>query len=161
MASVPALLNINRPNELFSLISSPTTPAAPKPPYRTRSTTAAEHASNNTAYAYQATAYTALLVEETGSLIVPTFSDDQFEGYINAWLNRLLAYFNKYLDNELILKACHIRLHQQADGSYLSRSGSSSVNGGISYLSNDDPTKINGAIHVMSTVIPTGPSCHP
>jgi hypothetical protein len=48
-----------------------------------------------------------------------------------------------------------MRLHQQADGSYLSRSGSRSVAGGISYLSNDDPTEINGAIHVMSTVIPT------
>jgi hypothetical protein len=28
-----------------------------------------------------------LLVEETDSLIVPTFSDDQFEGYITAWLH--------------------------------------------------------------------------
>lgn len=48
-----------------------------------------------------------------------------------------------------------MRLHQQADGSYLSRPGSRSVAGGISYLSNDDPTEINGAIHVMSSVIPT------
>ena len=48
-----------------------------------------------------------------------------------------------------------MRLHQQADGSYLSRSGSRSVAGGISFLGDDKPTEINGAIYVMPTVIPT------
>ena len=48
-----------------------------------------------------------------------------------------------------------MRLHQQADGSYLSRPNSRSVAGGISYLGNNDPTEINGAIYIMSTIIPT------
>ena len=87
MAIVPALVNINRPNEPLSSMSSPTTPAAPKPPYRTRSTTAAERASSITTPAYQAVAYMDLISEGADSLIVPTFSDDQIDGYINAWLH--------------------------------------------------------------------------
>ena len=101
--------------------------------------------------------YYCIAVDPTGYPAVTALASEQSHATTNTRLaaNRLLAYFNKYPDNELILKACHMRLHQQADGSYLSRSGSRSVAGGISYLGNDDPTEINGAIHVMSTVIPT------
>ena len=101
--------------------------------------------------------YYCIAVDPTGYPAVTALSCDQAHPTKNtrAAADRLLAYYRKYPNNELILKACKMRLHQQADGSYLSRNGSRSVAGGISYLSNDDPTEINGAIHVMSTVIPT------
>ena len=101
--------------------------------------------------------YYCIAVDPTGYPAVTALASEQSHATTKTRLsaNRLLAYFKKYPDNELILKACNMRLHQQADGSYLSRAGSRSVAGGISYLGNDDPTEINGAIHVMSTVIPT------
>ena len=101
--------------------------------------------------------YYCIAVDPTGYPAVTSLASEQSHATLNTRLaaNRLLSYFHKYPDNELILKACNMRLHQQADGSYLSRTGSRSVAGGISYLGNDDPTEINGAIHVMSTIIPT------
>lgn len=101
--------------------------------------------------------YYCIAVDPTGYPAVTALASEQSKPTQNtrASADRLLAYFQKYPNNELILKACKMRLHQQADGSYLSRSGSRSIAGGISYLSNDDPTEINGAIHVMSSVIPT------
>jgi hypothetical protein len=101
--------------------------------------------------------YYCIAVDPTGYPAVTALSCQQSRATENtrAAAARILAYFRKYPNNELILRACSMRLHQQADGSYLSRPGSRSVAGGISYLSNDDPTEINGAIHVMSSVIPT------
>ena len=101
--------------------------------------------------------YYCIAVDPTGYPAVTALACEQSRATENtrAAADRVLAYFRKYPNNELILKACKMRLHQQADGSYLSRPGSRSVAGGISYLSNDDPTEINGAIHVMSSVIPT------
>jgi len=101
--------------------------------------------------------YYCIAVDPTGYPAVTALASEQSHATVNTRLaaNRLLAYFHKFPNNELILKACNMRLHQQADGSYLSRTGSRSVAGGISYLGNNDPTEINGAIHVMSTIIPT------
>jgi len=101
--------------------------------------------------------YYCIAVDPTGYPAVTALASEQSRATTNTRIaaDRLLAYFYKYPNNELILKACNMRLHQQADGSYLSRPGSRSVAGGISYLGNDDPTEINGAIHVMSTIIPT------
>ena len=48
-----------------------------------------------------------------------------------------------------------MKLHIQADGSHLSRSGSRSVAGAFYYLGNiTDPTLLNGPIDVVSSLIP-------
>lgn len=101
--------------------------------------------------------YYCIAVDPTGYPAVTALACEQSRATVKtrAAADRVLAYFRKYPNNELVLKGCKMRLHQQADGSYLSRPGARSVAGGISYLSNDDPTEINGAIHVMSSVIPT------
>ena len=101
--------------------------------------------------------YYSIAVDPTGYPAVTALSCEQSHPtqQTRAAADRLLAYYRKFPNNELLLRACKMRLHQQADGSYLSRNGSRSVAGGISYLSNDDPTEVNGAIHVMSTVIST------
>jgi hypothetical protein len=72
-----------------------------------------------------------------------------------AAADRLLAYAAAYPSNELIFHASDMTLHTQSDASYLSRSASRSVAGGITYLGNTNaPTHINGAIDAFSTIIP-------
>ena len=51
-----------------------------------------------------------------------------------------------YPENNLVLKACNMRLHTQSDASYGNRSRGRSLAGGIAYLGNEDPTEINGPI---------------
>ena len=68
---------------------------------------------------------------------------------------RFLAYAASFPANELRFYASGMRLHAQVDASYLSRSGSRSVAGGIWYLGNDvDPTQVNGTVHALSSIIP-------
>jgi hypothetical protein len=72
-----------------------------------------------------------------------------------AAATRLLAYAASYPANELVFSACDMFLYGQSDASYLSRSNSRSVAGGIFYLGNKDaPTQINGAIDAFSSIIP-------
>ena len=67
---------------------------------------------------------------------------------------RLLAYAASYPANELVFSACDMVLYGQSDASYLSRSDSRSVAGGIFYLGNRDaPTQVNGAIDAFSSII--------
>jgi hypothetical protein len=105
--------------------------------------------------------YYCIAVDPTGYPAVTALASEQSLATANTRLaaNRFLAYFNKYPDNELIFKACHMRLHQQADGSYLSRSGSRSVAGGISYQGTMTQQKLMEPF--MSCQRLSLPSCHP
>ena len=67
---------------------------------------------------------------------------------------RLLQYAAAFPDNALVFHKSKMHLIQQVDASYLSRSNSRSVAGGISYFGDaDDPTTENGMVHCMSTII--------
>jgi hypothetical protein len=68
--------------------------------------------------------------------------------------NRLFAYMVHHPNHKLVYNACDMQLHVQSDASYLSRSGSRSVAGGIHYLSDADG-KINGFLDVLSKPLPT------
>ena len=73
---------------------------------------------------------------------------------LNA-LNHLLGYVACHAQNELIFRASSMRLHIQADGSHLSRSGSRTVAGAFYYLGDiTDPTLLNGPIDAVSSLIP-------
>jgi hypothetical protein len=68
---------------------------------------------------------------------------------------RLLQYAAAYPQHKLVYHACDMVLHIQSDASFLTRSESRSVAGGILYLGNrDDPMTINGALLAVSTIIP-------
>jgi hypothetical protein len=58
--------------------------------------------------------YYCIAVDPTGYPAVTALASEQSHATANTRLaaNRLFAYFNKYPDNELILKAYHMRLHQ-------------------------------------------------
>jgi hypothetical protein len=67
---------------------------------------------------------------------------------------RLLQYAAVFPANALIFHKSKMHLIQQVDASYLSRSNSRSVAGGISYFGDaDNPTTDNGMVHCMSTII--------
>ncbi|KAJ1410921.1 hypothetical protein B484DRAFT_336208, partial [Ochromonadaceae sp. CCMP2298] len=96
---------------------------------------------------------------------------------------RLLAYAASYPAHELVYRACDMVLHIQSDASFLSRTKSRSVAGGIFYCDNANstkladanihaelrtdkegkplpplPAKINGAILAISRIIPGVPT---
>jgi hypothetical protein len=69
---------------------------------------------------------------------------------------RLLQYAVAYPEQQLEFKACDMVLYIQSDASYLSRSNSRSVAGGILYLGNKESFgsfDINGPILAVSTLI--------
>ena len=73
---------------------------------------------------------------------------------VKAQADRLLAYAASYPNNKLVMHACDMILIVQSDASYLSRSKSRSVAGGIGYLGNkDDCTFVNGCMFAISNII--------
>ena len=67
---------------------------------------------------------------------------------------RLLAYAASYPDNVLVYRASDMVLEVQSDASYLSRSRSRSVAGGLGYLGTGGATSTpNGAIFTHSAVL--------
>ena len=67
---------------------------------------------------------------------------------------RLLAYAAAYPDNALVYRASDMILEVQTDASYLSRSRSRSVAGGIGYLGSPGPDELpNGAVLTLSSVL--------
>ena len=67
---------------------------------------------------------------------------------------RLLAYAAAYPDNVLVYRASDMILEVQTDASYLSRSRSRSVAGGIGYLGSPGPDDLpNGAVLTLSSVL--------
>ena len=67
---------------------------------------------------------------------------------------RLLAYAAAYPDNVLVYRASDMVLEVQTDASYLSRSRSRSVAGGIGYLGSPGPGDLpNGAVVTLSSVL--------
>jgi hypothetical protein len=54
---------------------------------------------------------------------------------------------NKYPNHQLVYHACDMVLHIQSDASFLSRSESRSVAGGVHYLGNkDEPLQVHGPL---------------
>ena len=70
-------------------------------------------------------------------------------------VEKLLNYAATYKDNKVIYNKSKMILRIQSDASYLSRSKSRSVVGGIAYLINNENNmhEINGAIQCLSNVI--------
>jgi hypothetical protein len=67
---------------------------------------------------------------------------------------RLLQYAAAYPDNAIVFHKSKMHVILQVDASYLSRSKSRSVAGGIAYLGDaENPTTENGMIHSMSSII--------
>ena len=68
---------------------------------------------------------------------------------------RLLAYAATYPDNKIVYNKSDMILRVQSDASYLSRSHSRSVAGGLAYLVNANAphSKINGSIASFSNII--------
>jgi hypothetical protein len=67
---------------------------------------------------------------------------------------RLLQYAAAYPNNAVVFHKSKMHVILQVDASYLSRSKSRSVAGGIAYLGDaDNPTTENGMIHSMSSII--------
>jgi hypothetical protein len=68
---------------------------------------------------------------------------------------RILEYAHLHPNNKLVFKASDMILHIKSDASYLSRSKSRSVGGGVHYLGwKNDPDRVNGPIHTTSFIIP-------
>jgi hypothetical protein len=71
-----------------------------------------------------------------------------------AAANRLIAYSASYPNHKVTFRACDMILYVQSDASYLTRSNSRSVAGGLAYLGNKGDTfTINGPVACMSTII--------
>jgi hypothetical protein len=70
-------------------------------------------------------------------------------------VKKLLNYAATYKDNKVIYNKSKMILRIQSDASYLSRSKSRSVGGGIAYLINNENNmhEINGAIQCLRNVI--------
>jgi hypothetical protein len=70
---------------------------------------------------------------------------------------RILQYVASYPAHKLVFKACDMQLRGHSDASYLTRSNSRSVAGGIFYCSDVDSPHgyINGGLLAISTIIPT------
>ena len=80
------LVDVNLPNKPLTSASRPTTSTAPRPPYRTSSTTASKRANSQSHPAYLALAYHTLLTEEPTRLLASTTPDAEIHDSINAWL---------------------------------------------------------------------------
>ena len=72
-----------------------------------------------------------------------------------AQAHRLLAYSTTFPDNSIVYHKSDMILRVQSDASYLSRSQSRSVAGGLAYLVDADSpvSKLNGSIHASTTII--------
>jgi hypothetical protein len=72
-----------------------------------------------------------------------------------AQAQRLLAYAATYPNNVIVYNKSDMILRVQSDASYLSRSNSRSVAGGLAYLVNKDAshTQINGSVYTFSNII--------
>ena len=72
-----------------------------------------------------------------------------------AHVQRLLAYVATYPNNVNVYNKSDMILRVQLDASYLSRSNSRSVAGGLAYLVNKDAShpKINGSVYEFSSII--------
>jgi hypothetical protein len=67
---------------------------------------------------------------------------------------RLLQHARAFPNNEVVYRKSKMHFILQVDASYLSRSKSRSVAGGIGYFGDaDDPTKENGMVYAMSSII--------
>jgi hypothetical protein len=75
--------------------------------------------------------------------------------HVLAMAERLLSYAASYPAHTLVYHACEMVLHIQTDASFLSRSNSRSVAGGILYCGKASPNlhSINGAILTISKII--------
>jgi hypothetical protein len=101
--------------------------------------------------------YYARAVDSTFLTSTCAVSSDQSEAteQLQLQADRLLSYAASYPNNKLVFKKSGMVLKIQSDCSYLSRSKSRFVAGGISYLgyNDDDADFINGNIHAFSKII--------
>jgi hypothetical protein len=103
--------------------------------------------------------YYARAVDCTMLTAVNHIASEQSRGtqHVIAIAERLLSYAASYPAHALVYRACEMILHIQTDASFLSRSNSRSVAGGILYCDNAVPLQhsINGAILTIIGGIPT------